>query len=95
MSEFVFIMTCWLSGERSLPFGLLVLFFGGGGGGVGEAKGRSIVNLLKQIKVGEIGTKMHHVSVVSRRLVGELIVYGVYGGIRRPSVVNIFKRLLL
>ena len=24
MSEFVFIMTCWLSGERSLPFGLLV-----------------------------------------------------------------------
>ena len=26
MSEFVFIMTCWLSGERSLPFGLLVSF---------------------------------------------------------------------
>ena len=25
MSEFVFIMTCWLSGERSLPFGLLVV----------------------------------------------------------------------
>ena len=24
MSEFVF-MTCWLSGERSLPFGLLVI----------------------------------------------------------------------
>ena len=26
MSEFVFIMTCWLSGERSLPFGLLVFY---------------------------------------------------------------------
>ena len=26
MSEFVFIMTCLLSGERALPFGLLVYF---------------------------------------------------------------------
>ena len=29
---------------------------------------------------------------LSRRLIGELLVYR---GIRRPSVVNIFKRLLL
>ena len=58
MSEFVFIMTCWLSGERSLPFGLLVSPAlspkriggfdengGGGGGGGGERAGEKISRL--------------------------------------------------
>ena len=32
---------------------LIILFFGGGGSGGGaEVRGKSIVNLLKQIKVG-------------------------------------------
>ena len=37
--------------QRSLK--IIILFFGGGGsGGEAEVKGRSMVNLLKQIKVG-------------------------------------------
>ena len=37
-------------------------------------------------------TCVRFLAHLSRRLIGELLVYR---GIRRPSVVNIFKRLLL
>ena len=46
--------------QRSLKI-IILFYWGGGSGGEAEVKGRSMVNLLKQI---EIGTKMHHVSVV-------------------------------